>query len=143
MGRPAAAATAMEQGRVAMCHAFQIACKTSVSAFQPYGIYTIPEISTIGPSEQDLKARGIPYEAGHARFENNARGQITGDADGFVKVLFDPGTRRLLSAHIFGEHATELIHIPMFVLSSGGTIDAFIDAAFNYPTLSEGFKDAS
>jgi NAD(P) transhydrogenase len=118
IGAPALAATAMEQGRVAMCHAFQIAFKTSVSAFQPYGIYTIPEISTIGPSEQDLKARGIAYETGHARFENNARGQITGDADGFVKILFDPKTRRLLSAHILGEHATELIHIPMFVLSS-------------------------
>ena len=143
VGAPALAATAMEQGRVAMCHAFQIAFKTSVSAFQPYGIYTIPEISTIGPSEQDLKARGIAYETGHARFENNARGQITGDADGFVKILFDPKTRRLLSAHILGEHATELIHIPMFVLSSGGTIDAFIDAVFNYPTLAESFKYAA
>ncbi len=143
IGAPALAATAMEQGRVAMCHAFQIAFKTSVSAFQPYGIYTIPEISTIGPSEQDLKARGIAYETGHARFENNARGQITGDADGFVKILFDPKTRRLLSAHILGEHATELIHIPMFVLAAGGTIDAFIDAVFNYPTLAESFKYAA
>ena len=143
VGAPALAATAMEQARVAMCHAFQIDFKTSVSAFQPYGIYSIPEISTIGPSEQDLKARGIAYETGHARFENNARGQITGDADGFVKILFDPATRRLLSAHILGEHATELIHIPMFVLSSGGTIDAFIDAVFNYPTLAESFKYAA
>jgi NAD(P) transhydrogenase len=143
IGAPALAATAMEQGRVAMCHAFQIAFKTSVSAFQPYGIYTIPEISTIGPSEQDLKARGIAYETGHARFENSARGQITGDADGFVKILFDPKTRKLLSAHILGEHATELIHIPMFVLSSGGTIDVFIDAVFNYPTLAESFKYAA
>jgi NAD(P) transhydrogenase len=143
IGSPSLAATAMEQGRVAMCHAFQIAFKMSVSAHQPYGIYSIPEISTIGPSEQDLKARGIAYEAGHARFDNNARGQITGDADGFVKILFDPGTRRLISAHILGEHATELIHIPMFVLSSGGTIDTFIDAVFNYPTLAESFKYAA
>jgi NAD(P) transhydrogenase len=143
IGAPALASTAMEQARVAMCHAFQIAFKTSVSAFQPYGIYSIPEISTIGPSEQDLKARGIAYETGHARFENSARGQITGDADGFVKILFDPETRRLLSAHILGEHATELIHIPMFVLASGGTIDAFIDAVFNFPTLAECFKYAA
>ena len=143
VGSPALAATAMEQGRVAMCHAFHIEFKKSVSSFQPYGIYSIPEISTIGPSEQELKSRGIPYEAGRARFENNARGQITGDADGFVKILFDPASRKLLSAHILGEHATELIHIPMFVLSSGGTIDAFIDAVFNFPTLAESFKYAA
>lgn len=143
VGSPALASTAMEQGRVAMCHAFHSDFKTSVSSFQPYGIYSIPEISTIGPSEQELKARGIPYETGHARFENNARGQITGDADGFVKILFDPVSHKLLSAHILGEHATELIHIPMFVLSSGGTINAFIEAVFNFPTLAESFKYAA
>jgi len=143
IGFPALAATSMEQARVAMCHGFGIVFKTSVSAFQPYGIYSIPEISTIGPSEQELQAKGIPYEVGRARFENNARGQITGDAEGFIKILFDPGTRKLLSAHVFGEHATELVHIPMFVLSSGGTIDAFIDAVFNFPTLAESFKYAA
>jgi NAD(P) transhydrogenase len=143
IGFPALAATSMEQARVAMCHGFGIVFKTSVSPFQPYGIYSIPEISTIGPSEQELQAKGIPYEIGRARFENNARGQITGDAEGFIKILFDPATRRLLSAHVFGEHATELVHIPMFVLSSGGTIDAFIDAVFNFPTLAESFKYAA
>ncbi len=143
IGFPALAATSMEQARVAMCHGFGIEFKTSVSPFQPYGIYSIPEISTIGPSEQELQAKGIPYEVGRARFENNARGQITGDAEGFLKILFDPETRKLLSAHVFGEHATELIHIPMFVLISGGTIDTFIDAVFNFPTLAESFKYAA
>jgi NAD(P) transhydrogenase len=143
IGFPALAATAMEQGRVAMCHAFRIAYKTAVSSFQPYGIYSIPEISSIGPSEQELKEKGIPYEIGRARFENNARGQIMGDTDGFIKLLFDPNTRRLLAAHILGEGATELIHIPMLVLSSGGGIDAFIDAVFNFPTLAESFKYAA
>src|SRR5207245_1048056 len=139
----ALAATSMEQGRVGMCHAFHIAYKTAVSSFQPYGIYSIPEISTIGPSEQELKQKGIAYEVGRARFENNARGQITGDTDGFIKILFDPESRRLLSAHIIGEDATELIHVPLFVLTSGGTIDVFIDAVFNYPTLAESFKYAA
>jgi NAD(P) transhydrogenase len=143
VGFPSLAATSMEQGRVAMCHAFHIAYKTAVSPFQPYGIYSIPEISSIGPSEQELKEEGIPYEVGRARFENNPRGQIVGETDGFIKLLFDPATKRLIAAHILGEGATELIHIPMFVLSSGGSIDAFIDAVFNFPTLAESFKYAA
>src|SRR5262249_19863597 len=100
IGFPALAATSMEQGRGALCHAFGIVFKTAMSPHVPYGIYSIPEISTIGPSEQDLIAKGIPYEVGRARFENNARGQITGDTDGMVKILFDPSTRKLLAAHI-------------------------------------------
>jgi NAD(P) transhydrogenase len=143
IGFPALAATSMEQGRVAMCHAFGIAYKTAMSPYVPYGIYSIPEISTIGPSEQELQARGVAYEVGRARFENNARGQITGDTDGMVKILFDPSSRKLLAAHIIGESATELVHVPMFVMASGGTIDAFIDAVFNFPTLSESFKYAA
>ncbi len=143
IGFPALTATSMEQGRVAMCHAFGIAFKKAMSPFVPYGIYSIPEISTIGPTEQDLQAKGIPYEVGRARFENNARGQITGDTDGMVKLLFDPDTKKLLAAHIIGDNATELVHVPMFVMASGGTIDAFIDAVFNFPTLSESFKYAA
>ena len=111
--------------------------------FLPYGIYSVPEISTIGPTEQELQEKGIDYEVGRARFENNARGQITGDSDGMIKLLFDPTTRRLLAAHILGEHATELVHIPMFVMAAGGTIDAFIEAVFNFPTLAEAFKYAA
>ena len=143
IGFPALASVSMEQGRVAVCHAFQIAYKTCVSSVLPYGIYSIPEISSVGPSEQELKEKGIAYEIGRARFENNARGQITGDADGVIKLLFDPESRRLLATHILGEHATELIHIPMFVISSGGTINEFIDAVFNFPTLAEAFKYAA
>lgn len=143
VGFPGLASTSMEQGRVAACHAFDLPFKKMVSPIQPFGIYSIPEISSVGPSEQDLKASGKPYEIGRARFENNARGQITGDADGMIKLLFDPETRKLLGAHILGEHATELVHIPLFVLASGGTIDVFIDAVFNFPTLAESFKYAA
>jgi NAD(P) transhydrogenase len=143
IGFPALASTSMEQGRLAMCHAFGIAYKTSMSPFLPYGIYSVPEISSIGPSEQELKEKGIDYEVGRARFENNARGQITGDAEGLIKLLFDPKTKKLLAAHILGEGATELIHIPMFIMASGGTIDVFIDAVFNFPTFSEAFKYAA
>lgn len=143
VGFPALASTSMEQGRVAMCHAFQIAYKTAMSPHLPYGIFSIPEISSIGPSEQELQQRGVEYEVGRARFENNARGQITGDTDGIIKLLFERKTRKLLAAHLLGDQATELIHIPMFVLASGGTIDAFIDAVFNFPTLAESFKYAA
>lgn len=143
VGFPALAAVSMEQGRVAICHAFQIAYKTKVSATLPYGIYSIPEISSVGPSEQELKEKGIVYEVGRARFENNARGQITGDSDGVIKLLFDPKTHKLFAAHILGEDATELVHIPMFVISKGGAIDDFIDAVFNFPTLAEAFKYAA
>ena len=143
IGFPALASTSMEQGRLAMCHAFGIPYKTNMSPFLPYGIYSVPEISSIGPSEQELKEKGIDYELGRARFENNARGQITGDADGLIKLLFDPRTKKLLASHILGEGATELIHIPMFVMASGGTIDVFIDAVFNFPTFSEAFKYAA
>jgi NAD(P) transhydrogenase len=143
IGFPALAAVSMEQARVGICHAFQIAYKTRVSETLPYGIYSIPEISSVGPSEQELKEKGIAYEIGRARFANNARGQITGDSDGVVKLLFDPTTRKLLAAHILGEDATELIHIPMFVISKEGTIDDFIDAVFNFPTLAETLKYAA
>jgi len=143
IGFPALASTSMEQGRVAMCHAFDIPYKRALAAVLPYGIYSIPEVATVGASEQELRKKQAPYEVGRARFENNARGQITGDFEGFVKLLFDPTSRRLLGAHLMGEHATELIHIPMLVMASGGAIDVFLDAVFNFPTLSESFKYAA
>ncbi len=143
IGFPALASTSMEQGRVAMCHAFGITYKTAMPPYTPYGIYSIPEISSIGPSEQELKTQGVDYEIGRARFENNARGQIIGEEEGIIKILFDPKTRKLLGAHILGDQATELIHVPMFVLAHGGTIDSFIDAVFNFPTLAESFKYAA
>lgn len=143
VGFPGLASVSMEQGRVAACHAFQIEYKKSISALLPLGIYSIPEISYVGPTEQELLKKEIPFEIGRARFENNARGQITGDSDGMIKLLFDPISRKLLAAHILGEHATELVHIPMLVMAYGGKIDAFIDSVFNFPTLAESFKYAA
>jgi NAD(P) transhydrogenase len=143
VGFPGLASTSMEQGRVAMCHAFGISYKRQLAPVLPYGIYSIPEIATVGASEQELQSKGIAYETGRARFENSARGQITGDFEGFVKLVFDPSTRRLLGAHVMGEHATELVHVPMLVLASGGPIDVFLDSVFNFPTLSESFKYAA
>lgn len=143
IGFPALASTSMEQGRVAVCCAFGFAFKQKMSAMIPYGIYTIPEIGMVGLTEEDCKAKNIDYEVGRARFENNARGKISGEIDGMVKLVFDAKTKELLGAHIIGQDATDLVHIPQFVMSRGGTIDEFIDAVFNYPTLSECLKYAA
>jgi len=143
IGFPALTATSMEQGRVAVCHAFHIPFKTSVSRLLPYGIYTIPEISMVGATEEELKEKKIPYEVGRSRFENNPRGQITGDPDGFVKLLFDPESRRILGAHVIGGGATELVHVPQMIMSKDGTLDDFLHAVFNFPTLSECYKYAA
>ena len=143
IGFPALASTSMEQGRVAVCCAFGFPFKQKMSAIVPYGIYTIPEISMVGATEEELKAKKVDYEIGRARFENNPRGKISGEIDGMVKFLFDPTSKVLLGAHIIGQDATELIHIPQFVIARGGTIDEFIDAVFNYPTLSECLKYAA
>lgn len=143
IGSPALASVSMEQARVAMCRAFDIEFKTKVADLMPFGIYTIPEISMVGATEDELKAKGVAYESGRARFENNARGQILGDRDGLLKVLFDVSSRRLLGVHIIGDGATELIHVGQMVMTFGGTIDVFIDSVFNYPTLSEAYKYAT
>ena len=143
IGFPALASTSMEQARVAMCHAFGFPFLTSVSSLFPYGIYTIPEISMIGATEEELKAKGITYEVGRSRYENNARGQIIGDPDGFVKLIFTPDTRKLLGAHLIGGGATELVHIPQMVMAHGGGLDDFLHAVFNFPTLAECFKYAA
>ncbi len=143
IGNPALASVSMEQGRVAACHAFSIPYKTHVAPLTPFGVYTIPEISMVGPTEEELKAKGTPYEVGRARYEHNARGQIIGETDGALKLLFDPTTRKLLGVHIIGDRATELIHIGQMVMINGGAIDAFIDAVFNFPTLAEMYKYAA
>lgn len=143
VGFPALSATSMEQGRVAMRRAFGIGSASPVATLFPYGIYTVPEISTIGLTEEEARGRGLPYEVGRARYENNARGQITGDVDGFVKLLFDPESKALLGAHVIGGNATELIHVPAMVMAHGGTLEAFLHAVFNVPTLSECFKYAA
>jgi NAD(P) transhydrogenase len=143
VGFPALAAISMEQARVAACHAFGIPFKTTVASLFPYGVYTIPEVSMIGATEDDLTAKGTPYEVGRARYENNARGQITGDPDGFVKLVFDPWTKKLLGAHLIGGGATELVHIPQMVMLKGGGLDDFLHSVFNFPTLAECFKYAA
>lgn len=144
IGFPSLASTSMEQGRRAVCHAFQkegITCE--MPALLPFGIYTIPEISMIGETEESLTLKGIPYEAGCAYFHEVARGQIIGDVHGMLKLLFDRNTRLILGVHIVGERASELIHIGQAVMSYGGPIDYFKDAVFNYPTLSDAYKEAA
>jgi NAD(P) transhydrogenase len=140
IGFPALASTSMEQGRLASCHMFGTYCETRQAI--PYGIYTIPEISMVGKTEQELTAAKVPYEIGLSKFEELAKGQMLGVDAGLLKILFDPKTRKLLGVHIFGERATEIIHIGQAVLAFGGTIDYFRDAVFNYPTMAEAYKVA-
>ncbi len=143
IGFPALASTSMEQARVAVCHAFDIAYKKNVSRIWPYGIYTIPEVSCVGHTEESCKAEGIPYVVGRAQHKDNARGMIAGDHEGMTKLVVHAETRALLGVHIIGERASEQVHIGQAVLHAGGTVDAFIDMVFNYPTLSEAYKYAA
>jgi NAD(P) transhydrogenase len=142
IGFPSLASTSMEQGRLAACHAFGAPTK-SVPELFPYGIYTIPEISTVGRNEEELTEQGIAYEVGKAQYREIARGQIMGDSTGLLKLIFHAETRALLGVHIIGEGASELIHIGQAVLSFGGSIDYFVSTVFNYPTLAECYKTAA
>ncbi|WP_099558746.1 Si-specific NAD(P)(+) transhydrogenase [Hartmannibacter diazotrophicus] len=141
IGFPSLASTSMEQGRVAACHAFKMPLPPAPEYF-PYGIYAVPEISTVGMTEEEVRQRGIPYECGIARFRETSRGHIMGLNTGMMKMIFSLKTRRLLGVHIVGEGATELIHIGQAVLNLKGTIDYFIENTFNYPTLAEAYKIA-
>jgi NAD(P) transhydrogenase len=143
IGFPALASTSMEQGRVAVCRAFGFQYKQRVASMLPMGIYTIPEISAAGETEDSCKEKKIDYEVGRARYENNARGHIAGDTAGLLKIVFAPDDKKLLGVSIIGESATELIHIGMMVLDNGLTINEFIEQVFNYPTLSEMYKYAA
>jgi len=142
IGFPSLASTSMEQGRLAASHSFGIVAKSMPGLF-PYGIYTIPEISTVGRNEAELTEAGIAYEVGKARYNEIARGQIIGDTVGLLKLLFHYETRELLGVHIIGEGASELIHIGQAVLGLGGTVDYFVNTVFNYPTLAECYKTAA
>ena len=141
IGFPSLASTSMEQGRVAACHAFGMTLPPAPATF-PYGIYTVPEISTVGLSEEEVRASGQAYECGLARFRETSRGHIMGVNTGILKLIFAQDTRRLLGAHIVGEGATELIHIGQAVINLGGTVDFFVENTFNYPTLAEAYKVA-
>jgi NAD(P) transhydrogenase len=141
IGFPSLASTSMEQGRVAAAHAFGMKLPPTPETF-PYGIYAVPEISTVGQSEEQLRAANVAYECGIARFRETSRGHIMGVNTGFLKLLFSIESRRLLGAHIVGEGATELIHIGQAVINLGGTVEFFVNNTFNYPTLAEAYKIA-
>ena len=143
IGFPALASTSMEQARVAMVHAFNLKYKTRVTPILPYAIYTIPELATVGMTEEDCRKKGIDYGTGRASYRGNARGQIIGDTTGLIKLVFERGTDKLLGVHIVGENASELLHVGMMVMQFGGTISAFIDSVFNFPTLGEAYKYAA
>ncbi len=142
IGFPALAATSMEQGRLAAYDAFGERAN-SLRQHQPIGIYTIPEISYCGATEDELTRSSVPYEFGISRYRELARGQIVGDTYGMLKLLVSTETRQLLGVHIFGTDATELIHIGQAVMTTGGTVDHLVDTVFNYPTLSEAYKIAA
>jgi NAD(P) transhydrogenase len=143
IGFPALASTSMEQARVAVCRAFGFAYKQEVSSLLPFGVYTIPEVSCVGMSEEDATRRGTEVIVGRAFFRDNARGQIVGDRDGMVKLIFDRGTRALVGCHCIGERASELVHVGQAVIALGGTVETFIEMVFNFPTLSEAYKYAA
>jgi NAD(P) transhydrogenase len=142
IGFPSLAATSMEQGRLAARHAFGEDAKV-MSELLPFGIYTIPEISFVGRTEEALTEAGIPYEIGISRYRELARGQILGDSHGMLKLLVSAADRRLVGVHALGAGATEVIHIGQTVMAFGGTIDYLVEAVFNYPTLAEGYKVAA
>jgi len=141
IGHPSLASTSLQQGRIAACHALDTPTLKE-SPWFPYGIYSVPEISTCGMSEEELKERDIAYEVGVARFRETSRGHIMGVEHGMLKMLVSLKTRRLLGVQIVGEGATELIHIGQAVMNLKGTVDYFIENTFNYPTLAEAYKIA-
>jgi NAD(P) transhydrogenase len=142
IGFPSLASASFEQGRLAAAHAFGVEARP-MRELLPIGIYTIPEISFAGRTEEDLTAAGIPYEIGISRYRELARGQILGDSVGILKLLVAPEERTLLGVHVFGTAATELVHIGQTVMGLGGTVDYLIDQVFNYPTLAESYKVAA
>ncbi len=143
IGFPALASTSMEQARVAMVQAFDLEYKEKMSSVLPLAVYAIPEISAVGVTEDECMAKQVPYLVGRAYYENNPRGQIIGDMSGMIKLIFSPTDKKLLGAHIIGEQASELIHIAVHVMIADGTIDAFIQAVYNYPTLGDTYKYAA
>jgi NAD(P) transhydrogenase len=142
IGFPSLASTSMEQGRLAARHAFGAASQV-ISELLPFGIYTIPEISFVGKTEEELTDAGVPYEIGVSRYRELARGQILGDSYGMLKLLVGSADRRILGVHVLGTGATELVHIGQAVMAFEGTVDYLVDTVFNYPTLAEGYKVAA
>jgi NAD(P) transhydrogenase len=142
IGYPSLAATSSEQGRLAARNAFGVQATPMAKHF-PIGIYSVPEISTVGATEEELTRDRVPYETGVARYREIARGSILGDDTGLLKMLFHRDTRKLLGVHVIGTLATELVHIGQSVYALGGGLDYFLDTVFNYPTLAECYKVAA
>ena len=143
IGFPALASTSMEQARVGMVHAFNLLYKDSVASVLPLAVYTIPELSMVGLTEDECKAKNIPYLVGRSFYDKSPRGQIIGDTHGMLKLIFAPSDKKLLGVHLIGEMASELVHIGMHVMTDDLTIDEFIDAVYNYPTLADSYKYAA
>jgi len=143
IGFPALASTSMEQARVAMVHAFDLKYKARVAPLFPLAVYSIPEVAMVGETEESCRGKAIDYCVGRAYYRQNARGQIAGDLNGLVKLVFRREDKKLLGVHIIGVSASELVHIGLMVLQAGGTIDTFIDSVFNYPTVGEAYKYAA
>jgi NAD(P) transhydrogenase len=143
IGFPALASTSMEQSRVAMVHAFDLKYREGMSQVLPYGIYTIPECSMVGATEESLTEQKVPYVVGRASYASNARGQIVGDTEGLLKLVFRAADMKLLGVHMIGEGATEIVHIGLTALLLGAGADLFVHTCYNYPTLSELYKYAA
>jgi NAD(P) transhydrogenase len=126
-----------------MCHAFDIKYKVQVDPLLPMAVYTIPEIASVGETEESCRKKEIPYCVGRALYRGNSRGQIIGDLSGLIKLVFAQSDRKLLGVHILGEMASELVHVGQGCLHFGGSVDYFIQSVFNYPTLAEAYKYAA
>jgi NAD(P) transhydrogenase len=143
VGNPALASTAMEQGRIAVSDAFQLEYQQDMANMLPFGLYTIPECSMVGETEESLTAKKIPFIVGKARYAKNARGQIIGDRHGLLKLIFREEDMKLVGVHMIGEMATELVHIGLTAMVNGANADQFIQTCYNYPTLTEMYKYAA
>jgi NAD(P) transhydrogenase len=133
----------MEQARLAMTHACGGGAVQRFSELLPVGIYTVPELSSVGESEESLRARRIPYVVGRARLADNARANLIGEPIGFLKLLASPEDGKILGVHCIGPHASELVHLGSAAMALGGTLDYFTEAVFNYPTLGDAYKYAA
>jgi NAD(P) transhydrogenase len=142
IGFPALASASMEQARRAVGHALGLPVSV-LSPLLPNGIYTIPEVSMIGETEESLKKKGVDYVVGRTRYEENARGQIIGDKEGFLKLLFRRDNMKLVGVHVIGELATEIVHIGLMAMLTESTAEIFVEACFNVPTLSQLYKTAA
>jgi NAD(P) transhydrogenase len=143
IGFPALAATSMDQARAAMTHAFGQGYEARISPILPLAVYAVPEISMVGLTEDECKTRNIAYLVGRASYADNARGQIIGDLNGMLKLIFAPADRKLLGAHVIGEQAAELIHLAAHAMTAEAGLEEFIHAVYNYPTLTDLYKAAA